>query len=264
MSLGAQDSYTGWYAVTFSASTIKGSIQPKGSSFGHQKVGDLARYNHTLFYKPSVNIYPDDQIVDNAGNYYKVETTERFAFLSTVVYRQASLQEMTLPADAPTTSGTWNAIGDPRYRTKVWLDTYLTGANLLKNNGSTQASSITQFSDPPYSIPRIFYGGKDVDIVFTILSPSSTPVLGAFHKAYAYEETVPIMVSTLDKTAITGVNLLWQGDLELRRLQETYATVCTTRSLFRSFTKTSDSVEDVGGMRLFNSVYELRYKRATD
>lgn len=149
---------------------------------------------------------------------------------------------------------------DPRYRTRVFLNTYLLGANLLKADSVTQAAFITAFSDPPYPMKKVFYAPKQRDLVFSVEQPTSTvPLVGAYGSIYGYRESVPILVQTVAKQGIDGNKLLWQAERELRRIIEVNPTG-SYRSLERAG---SPSNRDMGGWVLFQQRYVMTYERDT-
>lgn len=114
-------------------------------------------------------------------------------------------------------------VSDARTQTKTYLDTYLRNAQLTKDDGSTQVTFITQFKDPDYPLSRVFKNPKNVDLIFSIGIPNSTPMMDPLTKApYGYEEHVPIITSCIDKSGITGTKLLWKAVAEMRYIAETY------------------------------------------
>lgn len=146
---------------------------------------------------------------------------------------------------------------DPRYRTKLWLETYDTPANITKDDDSTQASIIYQFEKPPYPLTRVFFDPKNVDGIVTINTPSTTALTDWKHEAYAYNEQVPIDLSCVTKQGITGDKLRWKMELDLRNIIETYP-LGSVRSLNR---ETSQDL-DQGTWKLHTVRYNLDYKRA--
>ena len=114
---------------------------------------------------------------------------------------------------------------DARYNTKVYLTDVTKGiqsANILKDDGVTEATWIVSYSDPEYPLERVFFGTKNVDMVVSILKPHSTPIFGASATPIGYEEHLPLHIQTVTKQGINGIKLLSQGELEIRRILETY------------------------------------------
>lgn len=112
-------------------------------------------------------------------------------------------------------------VDDARYRTKVWLDTYLSNANLTKDDDSTQVTFITAFGYPDYPLLRVFID-KAVDLVYSVGKPVSTPMMDPLTQSpYGYNEKVPIEITCITKQGVTGLKLLWKAEAELRRIAET-------------------------------------------
>jgi len=148
---------------------------------------------------------------------------------------------------------------DARYRTKVYLDTYLDNANLTKDNGETQVTFITCFSNPPYPIFRLFsYAEKEIDLVFAIGDPETTPLMGHDQKPYGYEEKIPICIFCVDKPGITGTKLRWKAEAELRRILENYP-----YGSLRQLERVRDNDQNLGSTTLYSRELILRYKRST-
>lgn len=113
-------------------------------------------------------------------------------------------------------------VADARANTKDWLNN-LDNSKLLKDNGSTQVMFIVAYGWPDYPMEKVFLT-KGVDLTFSILDPTSEPLLGADQYPTHYRERVPIVTTCIDKTGITGTKLRWQTNAELRRLGEVYPT----------------------------------------
>jgi hypothetical protein len=79
LSFGDQDPITGWLRQVYIESTIKGSIQPKGSGAMRMlPVGSYSQYDHTLFTEYVVK--EGDQIVDQNLEVYELNTEPKFPF----------------------------------------------------------------------------------------------------------------------------------------------------------------------------------------
>jgi len=146
-------------------------------------------------------------------------------------------------------------VEDSRYRTKVWLETWLTPANLTKDDGVTQVTFIVCFGMPDYPIERIFKD-KNVDLVFSVSKPDSTPIIDSTHYVIGYSEEVPITTFTVNKSGITGTKLNWKAETELRRISEN-----NPLGSLRQFKKLSDSEQNLGSTTLYSSLYQLTYER---
>jgi len=149
-------------------------------------------------------------------------------------------------------------VADARTQTKVYLTTYLNNANLTKDDDSTQVTFIVKFEGADYPLTLVFFGSKNVDLVYTVGTPTSRPLIGHDLTPYGYEETIPIVIFTINKTGITGDLLRWKAEAELRSVTETYP-LGSVRTLTRMF----ESTEKLGGTTLYSVTYELKYTRDT-
>lgn len=145
---------------------------------------------------------------------------------------------------------------DARNRAKAFLTTYLTAANMLEDDDATSASFIVSFSDPPYPLKLVFYGTKNIDIVFAVDTPTTVPRLDWDGYIIGYRETIPIHIFTVDKTGITGTELRWKAEAELRRIVETYP-----MGSYRSLERVAKNDRWMGGWILHSVTYNLTYER---
>ncbi len=53
-------------------------------------------------------------------------------------------------------------VDDARFRVLTLINTYLTAANVTKDDGVIQASAATAFSDPQYPLNKVFWGNKSL------------------------------------------------------------------------------------------------------
>lgn len=263
--LGAADPTTGLYAKTFTEDTTDQEmiIVPKGwarmaAGFNFRA---LQKYDYTgLAVEPYLE---DDEVIDAAGRYYRVLFKQHIPWGDSLIAYTYGLAEVEMHADDPTTSGTWHLDSDsaktePRYRQKSWLDTYLSAAAILENDGATQASWITTFDEMNYSLKRVFIT-KGVDAIFSLGKSQVTPLYATEKKLYAFEESCPITIYALNKTGITASNLVEQCEQEIRHV----ATDHPTGSL-RSIEGVKHEPQDLGGMTMHSTTVTLRYKRAND
>lgn len=250
LSLGSQDSVTGWYGKSFADSTIEVIIVPKGTVFTVLGMGYYAR--HTLSGYTQDAVVEGDEIKDGQNVYYEIKTSQDHYIGDTFIFRECELSKLPIHYDIPTTYGTAPTVQDPRQRSKVWLDTYLIAGNLTKDDNSTPASFITCWADPPYPIIKVLET-KGIDLAFSI----ATPLSEGLPVGVGYIEHVPISVYTIDKTGITGNKLRWKGEAELRRLAETYP----TGSLRRPWERMNPNEQNLGSATLYSVTYVLPYKR---
>jgi len=116
-------------------------------------------------------------------------------------------------------------VDDARYRTKDYLETFFSAlsyrltTNLTLDDNSTLAKYIVAFGNPDYPMVKVFKD-KGVDVVFSILPPTSTARLGHDQYAIGYDEEVPIEIWCIDKRFVTGTKLKWKAEAELRKIVE--------------------------------------------
>ena len=145
---------------------------------------------------------------------------------------------------------------DARYRTKVYLETYLDGSNLTADDGSTQVKYIVMYANPDYPLERVFID-RYVDLIYAIDQPDSKPLLGHDQTPYGYEEHVPITIWTIDKIGISGVKLFWKAEAELRRITENFPF-----GSLRTLDRRRPNTIDLGSTKLYSAEFILNYRRA--
>lgn len=249
LSLGSQDSVTGWYSKSFTDTTIEVIILPKGATFMALGMGFYAKYNLTGYTQDVV--LEGDEIKDAANNYYEVKTIQENYVGDTFLFRELELTKLPMHYDMPASYGTAPTVQDPRQRTKVWLDNYLVAGNLTKNDNTTNASYITCWADPPYPISKVFQT-KGVDLVYTVATPNTE----ALPLSIGYLENMPISIYTIDKTDISGDKLRWKAEEELRRIAQEYPL-----GSLRNLDRMSDNKKSLGSTTLYSVTYNLKYKR---
>ena len=122
-------------------------------------------------------------------------------------------------------------VEDARYRTKVYLEEYITDANLTEDDDSTPVYYIIAYEKPSYPLVSVFRL-KGVDLVFSILTPTSEPIFSGDHIIRRYKESVPIETFCIDKgTRITGTKLRWKASEELREVFKDHPTGTSERPL---------------------------------
>jgi len=146
---------------------------------------------------------------------------------------------------------------DARYRTKVFCDTYLTAANILKDDAASQAAFAVIFKEPPYPILKEFYADSTpVNALLCIGEPRSTALLDTDQAPYGYEEHVPIEIKCVDKIGVTGTKLKWTVEAELRRICENNPT-----GSYRYLEVIDAGDEDIDGTRLYGISTVMSYVR---
>lgn len=149
-------------------------------------------------------------------------------------------------------------VSDARTQTKTYLTTYLNNANLTKDDDSTPVTFIVKFEGADYPLTLVFFGSKNVDLVYAIKTPTSRALIGHDFTPYGYEESVPIVIFTITKSDITGDLLRWKAEAELRRVTETYPL-----GSVRTLSRMAESTLKLGGTTLYSVTYELKYMRST-
>ena len=148
-------------------------------------------------------------------------------------------------------------VQDARQRTKVWLETYLRNSQLTKDNGSRQASFIVAFDEPDYPIIKVFKT-KGVDLIFSIGTPNSTPIVSGDQVVRRYEEHVPFEWSCINKVGIAGTKLRWKATAEVRYVGVNYPTGSQ-----RVVIDERPNDQDLGSTTLFSQKATMIYKRDT-
>ena len=253
--LGAQDAITGWYAKSFVETAIEMAIQPKGAAPLALGAGWYPKHDLTGF--TSNVVYEGDEIIDSNNKYYEIKEVQEWWQLDAFDHYQCGLTKLPMHYDAPATYGTGASVEDPRHRTKDWIDGHINAVNLKEDNGTTNASYITCWANPPYPIKKVFVG-KLVDIIFSIDRGQSKQQVGHNKYAYAYNEKVPVEVFTIDKTGITGENLMWQGERELRRISEAFPL-----GSVRDFETMQPTTKSLGSTTLYSVKCVLNYTHDT-
>lgn len=254
LQLGAADTVTGWYAPTFAETTIEMAVIPKAMRQIALSAGFYPHYEVSGFHCDPVT--EGDEIIDLFGKYYEVELTSPNNLGDSLVYYESNLTKLPIHYDMPTTYGTGATVEDPRHRTKDYLDTYFASLpiSLLKNDGTAAAHAVS-WANPPYPVKTVFVT-KGVDLVYSIGKGASTALIGGDKYAYGYNEKVPITVQAIDKTGISGDNLMWQGERQLRRVVEAYP-LGSLRNLETATPKTLS----LGSTTLYSVECVMEYQR---
>jgi len=187
-----------------------------------------------------------DEVKTESDVYYQVETVKEHFLGDSFFFRECDL---TLSPFKNLNGGTYSAssVEDARYRTKVYLETYL--------DDDALPDYIIAYGKPDYPMTRVFKD-KNVDLVFALGKPESEPVLDFDRYPIGYEEFVPIGIYCVDKDNIDGEKLVWQAETELRRVTETYSL-----GSLRQLTRVRDTTQRLGSTILYGVEYLLRYKR---
>lgn len=268
LSLGTADATTGLYAKSYATSTIQMSFMPKGSSQIQTSAGTYVK--HDLIGVTSDAVLEGDQILHNSV-YYEVTHVQVHPVLSLVnntspfSYYFCYLTKLPLHVDRAATSGTWHLDSaslktDPRSRVKLLLDTYVTAASIKKDDGATNASTITCF-EADYPLSRVLIStGKNVDAIAAISRKPSVPAMHAVHRApYAFDEQVQIELYAVNKLGVTATNLLEQYEQEIRHVITDHPV-----GSVRSIKSIEPKNVDLGNATLYSTGILINYRRYND
>lgn len=241
LSLGDADAVTGVYEKTWSEYTVKSLFVTRGANKTALSMGTFVRLDAVM--RTADPVDEGDEVQHANGDYYEVETVKPEYLGDSFWFRECDLTR--LPMHDLTYLDTSPSVNDARYNTKVYWNTYIEGANLNNHN------HLVCYSGADYPITRVFKD-KNIHIVFTVDSPSSTPLIGHDRAPYGYEEHVPTHVLTLN----TELNHL--AEAELRRVAETYPSGSQ-----RSLERRSSTVHNFGGTNVYDTEFVLKYRRDT-
>jgi hypothetical protein len=268
LTLGATaDTITGHYPQTFAETTIYGNLSPKGQSGISTAAGYYNRYEYVFV--TASTVLEGDRIKDTDNTVYEVKQVTQYKSSRTdfAFYWKVCGCIKTDFAVQPATSGTWHVDSasvktDPRNRQKVLIDTYLTAANIKKDNGTINASTLTCFDGLTYPITRLFLT-KDLDAIAVISRKPSTPLytdklLG--RKPYAFNEQIEIEIYSVNKSTVTATRLAESFEQEIRRIYTTYDPYANVRDLDTITPK----ITDLGYGYLYHIAILIEYKRSND
>lgn len=157
------------------------------------------------------------------------------------------------------------SLEDPRQRTRTFLLTYMDSSaypamgNIYFNDGETPATYACMYTKPNIPLKLLYYGNKNYDIIFLIGEPDNTPIRDWQHKTIGYQENVPITLCAIDKDGLTAQLALWQAELKLRKIVETYFA-----GTLRTLRRTKPNQQYLGGFFEYNVECEIGYLRSTD
>lgn len=238
-----RDSITGWYTKEWVTSTIEMLIMPRTSSFVSAVFGTYARTDFIGFTQDGVEIGDE---IQQGEYYYEVKDHRPQRIADSFSHREVDLT--VLPLHELSYTSTAPTVNDARYNTKDYLETRITDANMLAANGRP-LRWIACYSNFDYPFERVFFD-KHMEIIFTIDSPDSEPLMQGDLTPYGYEEHTPIHIVTLD----TEINHL--AETELRRITKDYSTG-SQRALERRGT----TVHNYGSTQVYDTEFLLNYRR---
>lgn len=151
-----------------------------------------------------------------------------------------------------------SSLEDPRYRMKVWLDAYLTPANITKDDNATACSLLVAYDFPEYPLGLVFKD-KAVNVVFSVGDPVTTALYNQNKIIYGYSEKTPITICCVDTTGLTATNVKWKAERELRRVAEVYPF-----GSLRLLEQRRDITTYEGAAIIYRTELTLNYKRSND
>jgi hypothetical protein len=261
LSFGAADTYTGWYRKIYTASTIKGSMQPQGAAIMGLPCGFYAKYPNTFF--TEYVVHEGDLIKDVNLVEYELNTVVPWMWLDQFSHYTCEAVKLDYD-DRDATSGTWHLDSDslttdPRSRTKIYLDTYLTPGNIV-------GGYITCFDGADYNIKYLFEAalGIDIDLVMSIGEESTVTEDTIYDVPYKDIITVPITLYAVNKTGHTATNLIEQAEKEIQKVLVDHALSIGSTSK-RSLSSSKPNRIDLGnGTYLWSKVVTIKYERSND
>jgi hypothetical protein len=248
------DSITGWFISYYQNIPIEGLLFSKDANRTALKLGTYVRNDALLCTCDPIR--EDDRILDSSNRLFEVVTVTEKTNGDDFLYRECQLHKLPIQYALPS-YGTGASVDDPRKRTRTWLNIYVDSGNLLENDASTYATYLSCWSIPPYGIERTFVD-KNVDLVFLIKRGTSKPLVDSTHYTIGYEEKISVFPSAIDKTNISGENLMWQGERELRRIAENYPL-----GSLRNFETMEPQTQQLGSTTLYTVECVLGYTRDT-
>lgn len=147
---------------------------------------------------------------------------------------------------------------DPRSRMMTYLTSYLSVADITKDDGVTQASGWTGYSGVKSPLGLYFFGTKNHDYLITVEVPDTQPLVDYSGKIYAYDEKIPLQVWAINKTGITGEVLMWKAIREIRNAFE-----LNPYGSYWSLTANNPATKDMGGWKLYSQTLTAQYIRST-
>jgi len=257
---GTRDTTTGWRPVDYSnEDTIEMINLGKGVTVMNLGAGQYARVAEVG--QTADVVKEGDQII-HQGTYYHAEyVREVYAPGDNFHHRDVGLVRLPMYEASPDSTATWGTSpNDACERTKTWIDTYARDSEILKDDGSTQASWACIFSDPPYPLSREFRASSaPVQGLYTVDLPNTSSMMDAVTQApYGYEEKMPIHVVTITSSGCSARQLSWRMQKELRHVFQDYPT-----GSLRSPASTRPTPVYLGSMILYDIAYLLNYRRDT-
>lgn len=261
LSLGAHDSrdaWRGWRPKSYGAAeTIEMPIIPRGAT----KLSSIAGIYPIL---DAAGLTADpvavgDRIKDSDSKYWDVEIVKPVYWGASFVYRECHLNKASMfEADFGTVTWDKTRASDSRYRTKYWMEQRLRATQITKDDDSTQADYAVMFNEPNYPLELEFrHATSPVQGLYVIDEANDTPLRSGDQIIRNYEAHVPIHIMTVNSTGCSGDALKHKMLAELQYICQEYSTGSQ-----RNLSERRKVDRDLGGMQLFDTVYELSYVRS--
>jgi hypothetical protein len=265
LTLGATvDTTTGHFPYTYVESDIYMNFAPRAQATIRFSAGFNVKYDYIGV--TSSLMYEGDIIKDDNDVEYKVEhvTPYKTQRSDGFTFQVCAMTKMDYEEHSAS-SGTWhldsNSIGtDPRNRIKVLVDTYLAAANIKKDDGVTNALTLTCFDSATYPLTRLFLT-KALDAVAVVsCEPSEPKEKHAIHRApIGYNENVSITLSAVNKSGVTATNLIEQFEQEIRHVFTDNPTL-----RLKAITNGKSENIDFGYCYLWQKTVTVKYERYND
>jgi len=149
-------------------------------------------------------------------------------------------------------------VQNARQRTKVYLDSYWTPANTLKDDSVSQLGTEIMYAWPPYGLDLELKAPSVVDVVLALEQSTSHPILDFDGAAIGYNESIPIKIRSMDKTGVTATLAIEQAENEVRRILEVYPS-----GSIRMLERTRPATRMLGQEWLWGADYVMTYERDT-
>ena len=240
LQLGSRDATTGWYNKNYVESPVEMLIITKDQQKQALDLGYWVNFDALGLTANPVSVY--DKITDRFGRVWLIATVKPQIKADKLLGFICDLELLPLQNLTAKTYSE-STVEDARHRTKVWLDEHLNAANL--------PYYIVAYGMPDYPMELVF-DEKGIDVVFSVDTPETVPL----PVGVGYSETVPIIISAVDKSNMPGTKLRWQAESQLRSVVET-----NPIGTLRTLTRISDNEQDLGGVKVYSVKYELCYKR---
>lgn len=265
LSLGSRDAVTGWRNQTWTEETLDPFYtESKGVN------SETTRLAGAYASQDAVGLSYDrcsllDLIETYNGKLYQVIGVDQKDLADSYLWTVHQLKELPLwqtPPELATLFTNKVSPGDPRSRTKLFLDEFILPANFIDQYGLTVNVPVI-FAEPPYPVESEFRAASNpVAGLILVGEPANAEPLWDYvgNKPYSYKETIPITTAVMDGTYIRGTAFKWRVEAELRRVFEENP----TSGSFRNLTKRNDKTMLLGKEIMYQTEWQFDYIRELD